>query len=261
MAQLRGSVGRPFGADGHAAGARVREATAPTLEETSVASARHVHALDEELPAEVGYNQQRLRKPRGKIGPESSTDEGGPARATTFFPGGLFKQVTMSWAQQRQAIKLAAEAGVRARTSAAGSETLPLTHHHLRYAMLSRPNGELTRAGQYYYQLIGQPPPAGSTTATNPSSARGPTITSCSAAKKLLRSLQPNGNYPVDQAREALLQGQVGGLGGARARHHPGRAAKRPEPRHALRAHQAPARHGPQRRPVPAEQRALGRVE
>ena len=117
MAQLRGSVGRPFGADGHAAGARVREATAPTLEETSVASARRVHALDEELPAEVGYNQQRLRKPRGKIGPESSTDEGGPARATTFFPGGLFKQVTMSWAQQRQAIKLAAEAGVRARTS------------------------------------------------------------------------------------------------------------------------------------------------
>ena len=54
----------------------------------------------------------------------------------------------MSWAQQRQAIKLAAEAGVRARTSAAGSETLPLTHHHLRYAMLSRPNGELTRAGR-----------------------------------------------------------------------------------------------------------------
>ena len=66
----------------------------------------------------------------------------------------------MSWAQQRQAIKLAAEAGVRARTSAAGSETLPLTHHHLRYAMLSRPNGELTRAGQYYYQLIGRPPPS-----------------------------------------------------------------------------------------------------
>ena len=66
----------------------------------------------------------------------------------------------MSWAQQRQAIKLAAEAGVRARTSAAGSETLPLRHHHLRYAMLSRPNGELTRAGQYYYQLIGRPPPS-----------------------------------------------------------------------------------------------------
>ena len=64
---------------------------------------------------------------------------------------------------------------------------------------------------------------------------------------------------PIDQAREALLQGQVGGLGGARARHHPRRPAKRPEPRHAIRAHQAPARHGPQRRPVPAERGALGR--
>ena len=50
----------------------------------------------------------------------------------------------------------------------------------------------------------------------------------------------------------------MGGLGGARARHHPGRPAKRPEPRHALRAHKAPARHGPQRRPVPAERGALG---
>ena len=26
--------------------------------------------------------------------------------------------------------------------------------------MLSRPNGELTRAGQYYYQLIGRAPPS-----------------------------------------------------------------------------------------------------
>ena len=40
---------------------------------------------------------------------------------------------------------------------------------------------------------------------------------------------------PTDQAREALLQGQVGGLGSARARHHPGRPAKRPEPRHTKR--------------------------
>ena len=83
----------------------------------------------------------------------------------------------MSWAQQRQAIKLAAEAGVRARTSAAGSETLPLTHHHLRYAMLSRPNGDrnqpLIREGPNDYIML-----------------RG-------GAKKLLRSLQPNGNYQL----------------------------------------------------------------
>ena len=130
---------------------------------------------------------------------QESTDEGGPTRATTFFPGGLFKQVTMSWAQQRQAIKLAAEAGVRARTSAAGSETLPLTHHHLRYAMLSRPNGELTRAGQYYYQLIGRPPPSRQYDRNQPLIREGPNdyIMLRGGAKKLLRSLQPNGNYQL----------------------------------------------------------------
>ena len=105
----------------------------------------------------------------------------------------------MSWAQQRQAIKLAAEAGVRARTSAAGSETLPLTHHHLRYAMLSRPNGELTRAGQYYYQLIGRPPPSRQYDRNQPLICEGPNdyIMLRGGAKKLLRSLQPNGNYQL----------------------------------------------------------------
>ena len=89
---------------------------------------------------------------------KNSTGEGGPLGRRPFFRPGFSK--VMSWAQQREAIRIAAEAGVRAGTSAAGSETLPLTHHHLRYAMLSRPNGELTRAGQYYYQLIDRPPPS-----------------------------------------------------------------------------------------------------
>ena len=67
----------PFGADSHSSGVQVREAAARALAETSVASARRVHGLDEELPGEVGYNQQRLRSPRAKVGPESSTSEGG----------------------------------------------------------------------------------------------------------------------------------------------------------------------------------------
>ena len=131
--------------------------------------------------------------------------EGGPARATTFLPGGLFKQVTMSW-------------------------TLPLTHHHLRYAMLSRPNGELTRASQHHYQLIGRPP--SSRQYDQPLIREGPNdyIMLRRGAKKLLRSLQPNGNYHLTKLRKELLQGQLG----APTRHHLGRAAKRPEPRHAL---------------------------
>ena len=51
---------------------------------------------------------------------KNSTDEAEPAcaRATNFFPlGGKLKQLTMSWAQQQEAIRIAAEAGVRARTA------------------------------------------------------------------------------------------------------------------------------------------------
>ena len=114
----------------------------------------------------------------------------------------------MSWAQQRQAIKLAAEAGVRARTSAAGSETLPLTHHHLRYAMLRRPNGELTRAGQYYYQLIGRPPPSRQYDRNQPLIREGPNdyIMLRGGAKKLLRSLQPNGNYHLTKLGKSFFK-------------------------------------------------------
>ena len=63
--------------------------------------------------------------------------------------------------------------------------------------MLSRPNGELTRAGQYYYQLIGRPPPSRQYDRNQPLIREGPNdyIMLRGGAKKLLRSPQPNGNY------------------------------------------------------------------
>ena len=65
--------------------------------------------------------------------------------------------------------------------------------------MLSRPNGELTRAGQYYYQLIGRPPPSRQYDRNQPLIREGPNdyIMLRGGAKKLLRSLQPNGNYQL----------------------------------------------------------------
>ena len=57
---------------------------------------------------------------------------------------------------------------------------------------------------------------AGSTTATNPSSARAPTITSCSGGRQKAAPQPPAQREPPLDAREELLQGQVGGLGGAR---------------------------------------------
>ena len=62
-----------------------------------------------------------------------------------------------SWAQQLEAIRRAAQGGVRARTNAQGSQRLPLANNRLREVLLSRPNGELTRAGQFYYGLVGGP--------------------------------------------------------------------------------------------------------
>ena len=62
-----------------------------------------------------------------------------------------------SWAQQLEAIRRAAQGGVRARTNAQRSQRLPLANNRLREVLLSRPNGELTRAGQFYYGLVGGP--------------------------------------------------------------------------------------------------------
>ena len=87
MAEDRGRVAQSFGAECLPRGARVHTAAAQTLEEASLASAWHVHALGEDLPGEVGYNQPRLPTLRGGGGPgKGSTGKG--ARATTFFPGG-----------------------------------------------------------------------------------------------------------------------------------------------------------------------------
>eukprot|EP00439_Symbiodinium_sp_Y106_P070876 s2816_g12.t1 len=58
--------------------------------------------------------------------------------------------------------------------------------------MLSRPNGELTRAGQYYYQLIGRPPSSQQYDRNQPLIRKGP-----NDYIMLLRSLQPNGNYQL----------------------------------------------------------------
>ena len=126
-------------------------------------SARHMRALDPKLPAKAGQNQQRLRG--AKNDPESLSDQGSPLGRRPFFRAGCSK--VMSWAQQREAIRIAAEAGVRARTSAAGSKTLPC-----------------------------RPPPSRQYDRNQPLIREGPNdyIVLRGGAKKLLRSLQPNGN-------------------------------------------------------------------
>ena len=63
-----------------------------------------------------------------------------------------------SWAEQRNSIRRAVEAGASARTSGQGSELLRLPSGQ--QLLLSRPNGQPTRAGQFYYQLAGRRAPS-----------------------------------------------------------------------------------------------------
>ena len=113
-----------------------------------------------------------------------------------------------SWAQQREAIRRAAQGGVRARTNAQGSQRLPLANNRLREVLLSRPNGELTRAGQFYYGLVGGRPPSRQFDEEQPLIREGPTdyILLRSGVKKAVRSLQPDGSYHLTKLGKAFFR-------------------------------------------------------
>ena len=113
-----------------------------------------------------------------------------------------------SWAQQREAIRRAAQGGVRARTNAQGSQRLPLANNRLREVLLSRPNGELTRAGQFYYGLVGGRPPSRQFDEEQPLIRETPTdyILLRSGVKKAVRSLQPDGSYHLTKLGKSFFR-------------------------------------------------------
>ena len=114
----------------------------------------------------------------------------------------------MSWAQQREQIRRAAGAGVRPRISALGSQILPLRGPGGQSAQLSRPNGALTRAGQYYYQLVGRQPPSRQFDEEQPLIREGPSdyVLLRSGVKKLVRTLAPDGNYHLTKLGKAFFR-------------------------------------------------------
>ena len=123
--------------------------------------------------------------------------------------------------------------------------------------MLSRPNGELTRAGQYYYQLIGRPPPSRQYDRNQPLIREGPNdyIMLRGGAKKLLRSLQPNGNYQLTKLgrhffKDKWVDWVVHVPVIIRGVRRNGRNRGMP-----YRAHQAPARHATSTSPCPGRAR------
>ena len=97
-----------------------------------------------------------------------------------------------SWARQRQQITEAADGGARARTGADGAVVLNLRRGPETYALLSRADGQLTRAGQHYYSHLGLRPPSKDFDYNQPLIREGPNdyILLRNGQKKLVRSLQ-----------------------------------------------------------------------
>ena len=100
------------------------------------------------------------------------------------------KKRMASWARQRQQITEAADGGARACTGADGAVVLNLRRGPGAYALLSRADGQLTRAGQHYYSHLGLRPP--SKDYNQPLICEGPNdyILLRNGQKKLVRSLQ-----------------------------------------------------------------------
>ena len=110
--------------------------------------------------------------------------------------------------QQREAIRRAADAGTRPRISAQGSQLLPLRDDRLRSILLTRPNGQLTRAGQFYYSVTGRRPPSRQFDESQPLIRDGPSdyILLRSGRRQLVRTLQPDGQYHVTKLGKAFFK-------------------------------------------------------
>ena len=112
----------------------------------------------------------------------------------------------MSWAQQREQIRRAAQAGVRPSTSL--SDSPPSRAGRAIRPALTRPNGALTRAGQFFYQLAGRQPPSRQFDDSQPLIREGASdfILLRSGIKKLVRTLAPDGNYHLTKLGKAFFK-------------------------------------------------------
>ena len=101
-----------------------------------------------------------------------------------------------SWVQQKQDIRTAINAGRKPRLLPDGRQIIS-TVGRGSYALLTRPNGALTRVGQFYFQTTDRMRPNASYDPEQPLTRRGPTdlIRMRSGQLRAVRSLQPTGSY------------------------------------------------------------------
>ena len=103
------------------------------------------------------------------------------------------------------------------------------------YALLSRADGQLTRAGQHYYLGL-RPPRAEDFDYNQPLIREGPNDYILLQRAEEARALPAGRRAPADQAGQGLLPRQVLRVPGPRAGDHPWQAAQRAERRRGLRA-------------------------
>ncbi|OLP75717.1 hypothetical protein AK812_SmicGene44442 [Symbiodinium microadriaticum] len=123
---------------------------------------------------------------------------------------GLLVEVTdlMLKEEEPQRCGMKAMTEPRRPVMAAGSQLLPLRDNRLQSVLLTRPNGQLTRAGQFYHSITGRRPPSRQFDESQPLIRDGPNdyILTRGGARKLVRSLQPNGQYHVTKLGKAFFK-------------------------------------------------------
>ena len=108
-----------------------------------------------------------------------------------------------SWAQQKANIRTAIASGRRPRFTADGRQIVSLGQGRGSYALLSRGDGVLTRAGKFYFEESGRQRPAlSSFDYDQPLTRHGATdyITlRHGGVQRAVRTLLPNGSYKVSR--------------------------------------------------------------
>ena len=127
------------------------------------------------------------------------------------------KKRMASWARQRQQITEAADGGARARTGADGAVVLNLRRGPGAYALLSRADGQLTRAGQHYYSHLGLRPPSKDFDYNQPLIRGAQRLHPAAQRAEEARALPAGRRAPADQAGQGLLPRQVLRVPGPRA--------------------------------------------
>ena len=102
-----------------------------------------------------------------------------------------------SWAQQKADLRVAIAANKRPRFTVDGRQIVALGRGRGSYALLSRGDGQLTRAGKFYYEETNRQRPNSSFDPDQPLIRHGASdfITLNNGTQRAVRTLQPTGSY------------------------------------------------------------------